>query len=83
MMLIPTGVFVDEAMSKSQTERELVVEKMRDAKKAVMHNLAELFREGDRDDSGQMTYFNSFTLWPQLRGGLGYGGPHHSAQIQS
>jgi len=53
---IITGVFVDHALAKSQTERDLVVEKEITMKKACVQNLKELFTESDADKSGTVDY---------------------------
>merc|ERR1719359_1760283 len=56
LLNVVTSVFVDGALAKSQTERDLVVEKEMNQRKAMIHNLRDLFSEGDSDGSGHITF---------------------------
>jgi len=56
LMNVITGVFVDTALERSQTERDILVEKELAMKQACITNLKELFHEADTDQSGVIDF---------------------------
>lgn len=56
LLNVVTGVFVDGALAKSSNDRDFVVEREMNQKKAYVENLKELFLESDDDMSGQLSY---------------------------